>query len=215
MRKLFLLTYSDHDIGNAYLAAFSKLLEPEAVAHGWSVEKAVGAENTQKNVMARLKRHPDFCAFNGHGNENELYGHFNEIVLKPSDAAGLAGSVAFIRACGCLAGLGKAAVKAGAKGVVGYRGDFWIPRVNEYASTPLKDPPARLVLEASNAVALKLLKGGSASEAVEAGRAKAREAILRILTREEPYDVPALKSLVNNDALLDFEGDAGAKPGQY
>ncbi len=211
MNKKLFITRSEHDIGNYYLYAYSQEIIDEAKSKGWSVEKAEGVEATRKNVVSRLQNKPALIVFNGHGNENEICGHQDEVLLDHAQSKLLAGSVSFIRACGCLSNLGRIAVTNGAKAVTGYRGDFWIPRTNEYQATPLKDPSAKPVLEASNAVALRLLRGGTVKEAIEASRQKAREMMFAMIVSKEPYDSPALRALISNDMLLDFEGDEAAR----
>lgn len=208
-RKLF-IARSGHDIGNSYLFAYSQAIIDEAERRNWRVEKADGGDDCRNNVTARLSNGPQLAVFNGHGSEDEVCGHKDEVVIDSSNAGLLQGTVSFIRACGCLNGIGRSAVKKGAKAVVGYRGDFWIPRVNEFAATPLRDPSAKPVLEASNAVAYRLLKGARVKDAVEASKARANNAIRQMLTRVEPYDSPALRALVNNNLLIDFEGDQNA-----
>ncbi len=66
------------------------------------------------------------------------------------------------------------------------------------------------MLDASNVVALKLLKGASVGEAVQAAKEKANDEIRHMLVREEPYDSPSLKALVINNILLGYEGDEKA-----
>ncbi len=212
MAKKLFLTRSNHDIGNAYLHAYSDAILNEAELRGWHVEKAENDKNTRQNVSSRLENKPSLAVFNGHGSEKEVFGIEDAPIVDSSNSHLLSGTICFIRACGCLAGLGAEAVKKGAKAVIGYKGDFWIPRVNEYQATPLRDPSAKPVLDASNAVPLKLLKGATAKEAVEASKKKANEAILHMLVREEPYDSPALKALINNNRFLELQGNENATP---
>jgi len=207
MTKKLLLARSDHDIGNHYLFMYSQEIVTEAEARGWSVERADNDRNTRKSVHSRLSNKPNLVVLNGHGSDDEVYGFKDEVVLGPYDSALLSGCVAFIRACASLNGLGVRAVKSGAKAVAGYRGDFWIPRIHEYHATPLKDPSARPVLEASNLVPLRLLKGASVQSAVEASKKYSFELISRMLTSGEPYDSPSVRALINNQALLGFEGE--------
>lgn len=210
MTKKLFIALTDHDPGNSYLRAYSQEIIAEAENRNWHVEKAEGKDNNPETVRSRLANKPSLVVLNGHGDENEVLGYKNEVILSTSDVGLLKGSVSFIRACGCLNGFGKQAAKKGARAVASYRGDFWISRVNEYGAKPLQDPSAKPVLEASNVVALKLLKGASVAEAVSASKRKANEAILGMLTREEPYDSPALKALISNNRLLDFEGEGTA-----
>ncbi len=210
MNKKLFLTRSDHDIGNSYMSAYCEEILAEAEERNWKVEKSEFAENEKKNVASRLANNPNLVVFNGHGTSDTVCGHKDQPILESSQAQLLAGTVSFIRACACLGGLGPSAVKNGAKAVVGYNGDLWLPRINEKAATPLTDPSAKPVLEASNTVALKLLKGATVREAVNASKNRANKEILQMLTREEPYDSPALKALITNNFNLNFEGNADA-----
>lgn len=207
MNKKLFITRSNHDIGNTYLSAYSQEIIEEAQLQGWRVEKAENENNEKKNVSSRLTNKPNLVVLNGHGSEEEVCGYQDKVILDSSNSKLLSETICFIRACSCMNGLGKDAVKKGAKAIVGYAGEFWIPRINEYEATPLKDPSAKQVLETSNLVALKLTKGATVREAVRASKEKARELMFEMITREEPYDSPALKALVNNNLLLAYQGD--------
>jgi len=209
-KRLF-LTRTQHDFGNRYLYAYSQGIIDEAEGKGWAVERAENEKYTRKNVSSRLSNGPDLVVINGHGSETAdvVFGFNDEPVLDSENSCLLAGSISFLRACGCLAGLGKRATEQKAKAVIGYRDDFWIPRVHEREANPLNDPSARPVLEASNAAPLRLLHGATVEEAVQASREKTSKAIFRILTRQEPYDSAALKALNGNE--IDFEGNGSAR----
>jgi len=207
MKRLF-LARTGQDLGNQYLYAYSQEILDEANNRGWIVEKSENELHTRTNTCSRLSNKPGLVVLNGHGSEDAVFGFNDEPVLDSENSHLLAGSVSFMRACGCLSKLGKKAVAAKAKAVIGYRGDFWICKVNEYTATPLQDPSARPVLEASNAAPLKLLHGATVEEAVNASKEKTLKAIFRILTREEPYDSGALKALIGNE--ISFEGDGNA-----
>ncbi len=207
MTKKLFLARSNHDIGNHYLFAYSQEIVKEAEARGWSVERADNDHNIRKAVHSRLTNRPDLVVLNGHGSNDEVYGFKDEVVLGSSDSDLLSGCVTFIRACASLNGLGIRAIRSGAKAVAGYRGDFWIPRIHEYHAAPLKDPSARPVLEASNLVPLRLLKGSTIQSAVEASKKRSFELISKMLTRGEPYDSPSVRALINNQSVLGFEGE--------
>lgn len=211
MSKRLLLARSDHDGGNHYLFAYCEEVIGEAVRLGWRVEKAENENAARKNFISRLANRPDFVFINGHGSESEVFGHEDAILLSVRDAGLLSGAVSFIRSCAALKILGKNAAEKGAKAVIGYDSEFWIPRINEYASRPLLDPSAKPVLEASNAVPLHLLRGSTATEAVEASHRMAYSAMRGMLTRNEPYDSPAMMALISNDLALGLAGDGNAK----
>ena len=211
MSKRFFLTRSRHDMANHYLYAYSNEVLDCAVTKGWRVEKAEDEDNNRRNVQSRLSKGHDLITFNGHGNERSVFGHANEELVGESEAGLLKDAVVFIRSCSSLAGLGRTAVAKGARAVVGYRGEFWFPRVHEYEARPLQDPSAKPVLDASNAIPLRLLHGASVQEAVESSKSKSDEHILKMLSSSEPYDAAALRALVNNAVLLGYEGQPNAR----
>lgn len=192
------------------MSAYSEEILEDAKQRSWKIEKAEFTENEKKNVASRLANKPNLVVFNGHGTPDAICGDRDNPVLESSNAHLLAGTISFIRACACLGKLGQKAVQSGAKAVVGYSGDLWIPRMNEMEATPLSDPTAKPVLDSSNTVAFKLLKGATVSEAVSASKNKANKEIMQILSRDEPYDSPALRALVINNINLNFEGNADA-----
>ncbi len=209
-RKLF-ITRTEGDLGNSYLYAYSQQIIDEAKRLGWDVQKEEKEAVEESRIHSRLSSHYNLIIFNGHGEPNAVYGHEGEAVLSSADARLLSTSITYIRACAALSGLGKAAVKEGAAAVVGYRGDLWIPQVNEYKATPLKDPAAQPVMEVSNLVATKLLKGSSVTEAVEGAQHRTNSLVEAILLRNDFYDNPTLQALVYNDAVLGFEGNGNAR----
>ena len=210
MSKL-LISRSRHDACNEYLYAYSEEIITSAKSRGWQVERADCTDNTKANLSSRLANKPQLVVLNGHGSADEVYGHDDQATISRGNSHVLAGTVSFIRACGCLGGLGKAAVKAGAKAVAGYNGDFWISKTNKYAARPLQDTTAKPVLDASNKVALKLVKGSTVKEAVEASKALTNELVLKMITREEPYESATLKALMFNSLQLGFEGEGTSK----
>lgn len=209
--KRLLITRSRHDIGNQYLYAYSEEILEEAKERGWAISQAEDEKNNPKQVQSFLSKNaPNLVVFNGHGTERAVCGHKDETLVDTSSARLLDKTVVFARACSAVSELGKTAIENGCKAFIGYRGNFTIPRISEYESTPLRDPAARPVIEVSNVIPTNLLDGAAVQYAVKAARQKGAKLLLKMLTSEEPYDKAVFKAAFDNHVNLDFIGQHDA-----
>ncbi|MBU0662545.1 MAG: hypothetical protein ABH854_04725 [Candidatus Diapherotrites archaeon] len=211
MSRLF-ITRPRYDKGTEYLYAWSEEVVKSAEGLGWVVDKSDGSKANAAEVQSKLRKNrADFVFFNGHGSKSQMYGHNHESILDVSSAHLLDGSIVFSRACNCVAGLGKSAVKKGCRAFIGYKGNFWIPRTHGRELTPLRDTAAKPVLEVSNQVPLSILKKCTVSESVSSAKRLAVKYILKLILSEEPHDRAALRALSQNDDCLIFEGNGDAR----
>lgn len=212
MGNKLLLTRSRHDLVNQYLYTYSEDIIHEADNYGWKVEKAEDENNVKEEIISRIaKNKPNFILFNGHGNDDTLFGYNNKKIMDIESAHHLVKTIVFARSCCALKLLGKEAVKRGCDAFVGYNGLFLLPRIFEYNTKPLENPAAKPVLEVSNLVGKKILKGDSVQDAVKAAKGKACELMLKTLISDEPYSGALFRALYQNDSILSFEGDSSAR----
>lgn len=211
MKKLF-ITRPNYDKPTEYLNACSAQIIDVANDKGWTVYSVDGQKANKKEVQSKLEKiRPGLIVFNGHGSESEIYGHKSETIIGIDSAGLLKDAIVFTRACDCLVQLGGSAVSNGCRAFIGYKSQFWIPTLKNYEATPLHDPVAKPVLEASNVIPIKLIKNSTVQEAVEAARYNANKHILRLVQSEELYDRATLKALIQNDDCLGFAGNQNAK----
>lgn len=211
MNKRLLITRSTHDKANSYLYAFTQLLMEDAQLKGWKVDSADNAKNTRKELESRLRKNkPTLIMINGHGNNTQICGNQNEVIMDTKNIDLASESILFARSCDSLTVLGKKSIEKGCRAFIGYRAKFLLPRVREYEARPLNDPAAKPVLEVSNSVAFGLLKGLTAYEAVHSCHQHANKWIIKMLTSEEPYYNAAIRALVHNDQSLGYEGNQNA-----
>ena len=205
--KRFFVTRPDFDLGTSYLFKWTEPLIKEAEDAGMQVIDVKGPDVNEKTVVGKLRAlTPGLVCLNGHGGKDTYCGHRFETVLDSGSASALAGTTAYVRACACLDGLGKAAVKNGCKAFIGYSEDFIIPISDEFAATPLRDPVAKPVMEASNAIVERLIDGKTPETAVENSRKIMKEHVRRILySKEYAEDLrfgDTLFALITNDGSL-------------
>jgi len=107
----------------------------------------------RKRVIGILeKRNPKLVVFNGHGGEDFVAGHDNEVILKNDDEEAVSSKIIFARSCKSAKVLGATAIKRGAIAYLGYKEDFWLVYNILQISRPLEDKTAALFLEPSNYV---------------------------------------------------------------
>ena len=203
---------TNHDPVTYCLYHWTKPLLDLAEKKRFDVVSIEGEQVTGENIRSRVsKRNPGFFFFNGHGSVSSMYGNRSEEVIGLDDADIFTDRVVFARACDCLVKLGKEAVNKGCKSFIGYNKKFWILSLNEMATRPLQDPLTKPIMENSNLVVEELIKGRTVKESVDKGHEHAAKLILDLAFSDDPYKSPALAAIVNNDAALDYEGEASAR----
>lgn len=207
-----LVVSTDYDPATAYLAAWTEPVAVLADKKGIRIirlqrEKAVRSEFA--SVMKKTQ--PSFVWLNGHGGPDSFFGHKDAPMLDGANSGALKKSVTFARACECLAVLGAGAVKGGCLAFVGYRLPFIVAcDLHKYASRPLEDELAKPAMEASNAVAVTLLKGGTVEEAVDSSHRVAYKELKRLLFSKDPASKGVLYTVLANDDCLGVVGDVKA-----
>ncbi|MBI2137400.1 hypothetical protein HYU12_02680 [Candidatus Woesearchaeota archaeon] len=203
---------TNHDRVTSCLYHWTSPLIKLAEAKSLKVISLEGDKVTKDNIRGRIStRKPSFFFFNGHGSASAMFGNKWEEVITLKDADAFKEMVVFARACDCLQELGKEAVRKGCKAFVGYEKKFWIASLNEMASRPLNDPLTKPIMANSNLVAEELIKGRTVKEAIDKAHEHAAKLILDLVFSDDPYKSPALAAIVNNDSVLNYEGEESAR----
>ncbi|MFH0955278.1 MAG: hypothetical protein V1777_04200 [Candidatus Micrarchaeota archaeon] len=210
----FLVSRPEHEDTVFYLSVWSKELLDKAVQKGFQVLDCHREKASAKTVEAMLKNHlPELVLFNGHGSENAVFGHNNEVLVEKDRNDGLLkNKIVFSRSCRSADGLGPSAVQNGCRAFIGYEDDFafWIDHAN--SAIPLNDKFARPFFKASNQVIHSLLSGNTALEANQRSKAVFDEEIKKFLGSAAPpeaeYILPLLYWNKINQVVV---GDQNAK----
>lgn len=100
MSRALLVTRPQHDITTYYLYKWSEEVIKKAKEKHISVIDLPGKKSTRKRVIGVLeKRSPSLVFLNGHGSENTVCGHNNEIVLKADDKKAVVDKIIYARSC--------------------------------------------------------------------------------------------------------------------
>lgn len=207
-----MLIRTSHDEITNYMYSYTEPLIKHAEKCGFSVHTIEGSDINFKNIEKRIgKLKPKCIVFNGHGSPRSLYDNSKNGCIDVDKSHIFKKTIAFVRACNALSGLGPAAIKEGCFAFIGYKNRFWLAWKHGMESRPLNDPIAKPILNTSNSVVIELLKGGTVEDSVDKSHKVAAELIMKLLFSNDPYARVALRPLIRNDGSLDFEGNPNAK----
>lgn len=181
-----LITRPNHDITTNYLYFWSKKIIKEAERNN---EKVIDLKEKRANkkefTSIIVKTRPSFIMVNGHGDENTITGYDNEpLVQSGNNESILSEAIIYARSCSCAKKLGPASIAKGTIAFIGYTDEFVFLIDENYVTQPLNDKTASLFLEASNQVAISLLKKHSASHANNRSKEIFRNTIRKYMTSE-------------------------------
>lgn len=203
MNKTLLVTRPMYDDCTEYLSAYASLVLKEAKKLGVPT-KDLSEESANKKEVEKFitKTNTKLFFANGHGNDNQLCGHKNEVIISGDENADLLkNKIIYARACSAGASLGKKAVQNGDGCFIGYAHlfSFWMD--GKWSAAPLKDKTAAFYLEPSNEIVIALINGKSSREAHEKSKkmmAKNMKKLLRLEEKQEPSAMGMLQVLWNN-----------------
>lgn len=183
------MTCPDYDRMTRYLTAWASTFIEQAKSRGHEVYTLKETNvNKQKFQSLVQKMKPEVIFINGHGNENSVAGHDHRVLVDFKSAKILKDAMVYALSCKSAQNLGVQAVKAGAKGYVGYSEDFILVSQPGKTTHPTEDSTAALFLEPSNQIIGALSKGHSAKEAVAKGRAAFAKSIRQALNSDIQSD---------------------------
>lgn len=210
--KTFLLTRPNFDLLTSYFFYWSKALIEHAEAKGIHTVDIAEKKVTKKEFTGRLKKvRPQLLLLNGHGNQLQVAGQDNEIILDEKSSHLLEGAVIYARACKSGLMLGRIAVDKGAKAYIGYNVDFYMGYNKDIITHPLEDKIAEMYMNPSNQVINSLLKGNSVQDASNRSKTMSLKTIQSLTISEaDPEDLFHAKLLWSNMRAQTVHGDLSA-----
>ena len=202
----FLITLPDHDDLTDYCSKWSNDILKTADDLKHETKKLKGFEANRKELEARIASHiPHFVMFNGHGNQKEVKGYANEIILSSDKAihneAMTNGKILYVRACGCGSQLGPACIAAGCRAFIGYKNDFALIRSKSKVSRPLDDERAKPFFEVSNQIPIAILKGSTVVEAAKKADIRLEKEIDRLMSDDKFIAIHLIPWLLWNQTV--------------
>ncbi|MFH1224371.1 MAG: hypothetical protein V1676_01055 [Candidatus Diapherotrites archaeon] len=190
----FFITLPEHDDTTAYLSAWAGELIELAKQKGLAVFEFRRERASAAEVGKFLgRKNPKLAMFNGHGGEDWVAGHRNEVLIKSGQNERLLkDKVIYCRSCSSAAKLGRDCVQSGAAAFIGYCDLFGFPINPQKSATPLRDEFAKPCLDVSNQAVKSLLKGNTAGEAYVSSQAAAERWIEKLQQSDAPPEAPHL-----------------------
>lgn len=208
-----IITNPNYDDTTNYLLEYTKEILTFAESHGIDVTQLKRPRLTNKHLASFIKKkNPNFMFFNGHGDEDTIFGDkiknkVQALVQKGKNHALLENRFSYAFSCWAARSLGRECTKKGGC-FIGYNlpFTFWIDE--QRSANPAKDKVARLFLEPSNMLVKSVLKGNSASESVSKFREHSLNNIQSLLkNKKEPGAIQSIKLLWSNMQCIEVLGD--------
>lgn len=182
MVKSLLITRPDHDCTTNYLSKWSEEIIKEGEDKGITVIDLDGDKANRDRVIGTLeKRSPELVILNGHGAEDCVMGHNNDVILEDDDEKAVKSKIIYTRSCKSAKILGQKSITYGARAYLGYDEDFIFMYSPDKIFRPVEDEAAALFLEPSNHIPISLIKNHTAEEANNNSKAMFRKNIEKLL----------------------------------
>lgn len=192
-----LIIRPEHDPLTRHLSCWNSKVIEFANNKGHIVTDLHKEKANKKEFEGRMKKiNPDLVLLNGHGDDESVTGHDNEVVVKEGENSDLLkNKITYAVACSSAKILGETCADSTTT-YIGYDEYFVLNLDRRFFSDPLRDEKAGRFLEPSNKVAISLIKGHTAKEASESSKKSFRENIVSLLAKANP-DVDALDDAKN------------------
>lgn len=190
MRKEILITRPEYDYTTRYISAWAEKIINFAKTKGFSILDLHRQRAKRKELEGLIKKKdPSLIILNGHGNDNEVTGQDDEVLIGVNKNEDILNS-RIIYALSCSSGkeLGPASVGNGAKAYIGYDDSFVFMYTDSERTRPLQDKTAALFLEPSNQVAISLIKGNNVEFAHQNSKKAFLQNIQKLLTSQSSIE---------------------------
>ena len=191
MSKSLLITRPNYEITTRYLYVWNKEVIKEAKNRGIGVMDLRREKANKKEFTGRMiKVNPALVLLNGHGGNEYVRGHNDEIIVRAGDNEEiLKGKIIYALSCQSALLLGPKSMEAGSIAFIGYSRNFVFFIDDSKISRPENDKVAKLFLDPSNRLSISLVKGNAIFEAVRKSKKHFSENIRKLLNSDvSPQD---------------------------
>lgn len=208
------ITQPDFDKATRYISVWSEEVKEFSISRGNKTIILKGKRANRRDFESVLiKIQPHLIVLNGHGNDNQVMGQDNEVILETnSNAVITKGKIIYTLSCSAAKSLGFECVKEGAQAFIGYSEDYIFLHTHAKVSRPQEDKRAALFFNPSNLIPISLLKGSKVKDSYIGSKNLLRKTIINLLNSEVyNEDRICLRYLVWNYNNLTLIGDENAK----
>jgi len=186
MNDSLLVTRPNFDLTTRYISVWAEKIVKFAKSKNKNVFDLRKDRANREEFESMIRKHnPGLVFLNGHGNEKQVAGQDNEVLLSLGDNENILKNKA-VYALSCRSGklLGPGSIKSGASSYIGYEEDFIFLYDEKQINRPKEDKTAEIFLEPSNQVMISLLKGHAAKEAHENSKQSFAKRIRKMLSSQ-------------------------------
>ncbi len=209
-----LITQPDFDKTTRYISAWSEIVEEFSIKRGNKTIILRGKRANRQEFESIIKKvQPQLLMLNGHGNDSQVAGQDNEILLDSSSDEDITkNKIIYALSCSSAKALGTDCIKNRTKAFLGYDSDYIFLHNHPKISKPREDKRAELFFGPSNLIPMSLIKGNNAGDSHQGAKELLRKNILGLLNSEVYNENRiCLPYLIWNYQHLTLLGDPEAK----
>ena len=208
--NMMVSTTANFELATRYLHDWVMTVINQASRYGINVTNLDGWMANRYRLETNIaSKDPIFVWLNGHGNENQLGGQDNEIILDLSNNDMLSGRVCYAFSCLTALELGPSSIAKGCLSYIGYSDEFVF--LYDTRATPLTDDYAKWFMWAGNEIGLSLLRGETTGQAYANSQALFDAAIRYWSESNDPVAPQMLACLYQDKNFQELLGSATAR----
>lgn len=209
-----LITQPNFDRTTRYTSAWSEFVEEFSLKRGNKTITLKGRRANRSEFESIIKKvQPQLIMLNGHGNDDNVAGQNNEILLESNSSSEIVKDrIIYALSCSAAKKLGHDCVIKGSRAFIGYSEDYIFLHNHPKVSKPKEDRRAELFFGPSNLIPISLIKGNNVKDSYHGSKSLLRKNILELLNSETyNEDRICLPYLIWNYQNLTFLGDENVK----
>ncbi len=164
-----LITQPNFDKTTQYVSTWSEEVEEFSLKRGNKTITLKGKRSNRDEFESVMRKTVlQLVMLNGHGNDNEVAGQDNEVILDLESAEEIIkGKIIYALSCSATKVLGHSCIKKGAVAFIGYSEEYIFLHSHIKVSRPREDKRAALFFKPSNQIPISLIKGNTAQESYQ------------------------------------------------
>lgn len=209
-----LITQPDFDKTTRYISTWSEEVEEFSIKRNNKAITLKGRRANRSEFESVIqKTQPHLIMLNGHGNDSEVAGQDNEVLLDLNSMDAITKNrIIYALSCSAAKVLGLSCIKKGTKAFIGYNDEYIFLHSHSKISRPREDKRAALFFNPSNLIPISLLKGNNVADSYNDSKNSLRRIIGDLLNSEVTNeDRMCLPYLVWNYQNLTLLGHKTAK----
>lgn len=214
MKPAILMTLPQSDEVTEYLHAFSQEIISTAKDKGIPINVLEREKATRKFFESELRDNHRLIIFNGHGSNDLITGHKDDIIIKNGENENLlTEKITYARSCYSAEGIGNSCMANSKTGCfIGYMLPFMFYNDVTWSGNPSKDSVAEIFFATTNIIPNGIMKGKTCLEAHQNSKRAMAKAIKKAILKEDNPDSQSIaEALWNNYSFQTIIGNENVR----